>query len=209
MTTTVEIIREGFPHLSIDKQPGLPTYTIISEVHKELKTNVSSVHSNLGGGQHGLLGLTLQDSTYTTLTGVLFILPTNPGTVPIIPAGSSGPQISQSEHAHKEEIREWQETTRTDQALQQQLLSVFDEEYLWGLSNMYMGYVGLSTNIILQHLYDNYEIITTVDIENNDTIMKADYGTSQPIEFLFCQIETSVEFGETRHRPYDPKQVVS
>ena len=83
MPTTVETIREGFPYPSIDQQPGCPTYTIISEVHKKLKKNSASVHSNLGGGQHGLLGLTLQDRTYTTLTGVTFILPTNPGLFPI------------------------------------------------------------------------------------------------------------------------------
>ena len=100
MPTTVETIREGFPYPSIDQEPGCPTYVIISEVHKKLKTNSASVHSNLGGGQHGLLGLTLQDRTYTTLTGVPFILPTNPGTVHNIPAGSSGPQISQFERRY-------------------------------------------------------------------------------------------------------------
>ena len=73
MPTTVETIREGFPYLSIDQQPGCPTYAIISEVHKKLKTNSASVHFNLGGEQYGLLGLTLQDRTYTTLTEVPFI----------------------------------------------------------------------------------------------------------------------------------------
>ena len=113
-----------------------------------MKTNSASVHSNLGGGQHDLLSLTLQDGTYTTLTGVSCVLPTNPGTVPTIPAGSSGPQISQLERAHKEILREWQETTRADQALQQQLISIFDEEYLRGLSNIHMGYAGVSTKYI-------------------------------------------------------------
>ena len=94
MPTTVEKIREIYPYPLIDKQPGLPTYPIISEVHKKLKTNSASVHSNLGVGQHCLLGLTLQHRTYTTLTGIPFILPINPGTVPTIPAGSSSPQIS-------------------------------------------------------------------------------------------------------------------
>ena len=107
MSATVETIREGFPYPSIDKQPGYPTYAIISEVHKKLKTNSASVHSNLGGGQHSFLGLTLQAMTYTTLTGVPFILHTNPGTVLTIPAGSSSPQISQFERAHNEELREW------------------------------------------------------------------------------------------------------
>ena len=97
--------------------PVDPPLTIINEVYKKLKTNVASVYSNLGGGQHGIPVLTLHDSTYTTLTGVMFILPTNPGTVPTIPTGSSGPQISQLEHVNNEELREWQETIRADHAL--------------------------------------------------------------------------------------------
>ena len=141
MPTTVETIREGFPCPSIEKQPGLPTYAIINELYKKLKTNSASVHSNLGGTQHGLLGLTLQDRTYTPLTVVPFVLPMNPGTVPTIPAGSSGLQISQSERAHKQALREWQETTRADQVLLQKLISVFDKEYLWELDNIHMGYV--------------------------------------------------------------------
>ena len=193
MSTTVETIREGFPYPSIDKQPGCPTYAIISEVHKKLKTNLASVHSNPGGGQHGLLGLTLQDRTYTTLTGVPFILPTNLGTVPTIPAGSSGPQISQFECAYKEELRKWQETTRADQVCQQQVLSVSDEKYIRGLSNLHMGYVGVSTNTMFQHLYDNYGVITAFDIEDNDTTMRADYDPSQAIEVLFHQIETAAD----------------
>ena len=101
MPTTVGTIREGFPYSSINKQPGLPTYAIISEVHKKLKTHSASVRSNLGRGEHNLLGLTLQDRTYTTLTRVPFVLPTNIGTVPTILTGSSGPQISQLERAQK------------------------------------------------------------------------------------------------------------
>ena len=93
--------------------------------------------------------------------------------------------------------------------LQQQLLSVFDEEYLRGLSNLHMRYVGMSTNTMLQQLYDNYYVITAVDIEDNDTTMRADYDPSHPIEVLFHQIETVVEFSEAENHPYDPKQVVS
>ena len=74
---------------------------------------------------------------------------------------------------------------------------------------MQMGYVRVSTNTMLQHLYDSYGVITAVDIEDNDTKMRADYDPSQPIEVLFHQIETAVEFSEAGNRPYDQKQVVS
>ena len=62
---------------------------------------------------------------------------------------------------------------------------------------------------MIQHLYNNYGVITAVDIENNDTKLRAYYDPSQPIEVLFHQIKTAVEFTEAVNRPYDPKQVVS
>ena len=82
-----------------------------------------------------------------------------------------------------------QETTRTDQALQQQLIAFFDEEYLRGLCNMHTGYVGVTTKQILDHLYKNYGIFTAVDIEDNDTRMREPYNPTFPIETLFHQIE--------------------
>ena len=96
MPITVATVREGFPYLSIDTHPVLPTYANITEIHTKLK-NSASAHSNLGGEQHGLINLILQDSIYTTLIGLLFILPTKPGTVPDIPADNIDPQIVQLE----------------------------------------------------------------------------------------------------------------
>ena len=70
---------------------------------------------------------------------------------------------------------------------------------------MHMGCVGVSTSIMLQHLYDNYDIIIAVDIEDNATTMRADYDPCQSIEVLFHQIERAIEFAEAGHRSCDPK----
>ena len=83
--TTVEQIREGFHYPTLDRQPGLPSYNTINSVHILLKTNAVSVSSLLGGGQHGLLGLVLNDEIYLKLTSTDFIKPANPGTVATIP----------------------------------------------------------------------------------------------------------------------------
>ena len=110
---------------------------------------------------------------------------------------------------HKEQLREWQETTRTDQALQQQLIAVFNEEYLRGLHNMHTCYIGVTTIQILYHLYENYRIITAVDIEDNDTRMREPHNPTFPIGTLFHQIELAVEYATTGKKPYQEAQVVS
>jgi hypothetical protein len=75
--TSVESIREGFPFITTAKQPGLPTYAIITKVHLKLKANASSIVSELGGGAHGLLGLVLSPTTYAALTNAAFNAPIN------------------------------------------------------------------------------------------------------------------------------------
>ena len=74
---------------------------------------------------------------------------------------------------------------------------------------MHTGYVGVTTFQMLTHLYDNYGIITAVDIENNDEEMRTPYNPALPTESLFHQIEVVVVFSEAGNRPYEKYQVVS
>ena len=170
--STVEQIREGFHYPTLDRQPGLPSYNTINFVYTLLKPNVPSVPSQLGGGQYGLLGLILNSALYLNLINTGFIKSSYHGTVGIVATNSTGPQIDERVGNHKEKLGEWQETTRTDQALQQKLIAVFDEEYLRGLRNMHTGHVGVTTQQMLDYLYENYGVITAVDIDDNDIRMR-------------------------------------
>lgn len=106
-------------------------------------------------------------------------------------------------------LREWQKTTRTDQALQHQLIAVFDEDYLRGLRNMHTCYVGVTTQQILDHAYENYGVIIAVDIEDNGIKIREPYNPAFPIETLFHQIELAVECAIVGKRSYETAQVVS
>jgi hypothetical protein len=48
-----------FPMKDLTRIIGIPTYETLHVMHLELKTNSTSVHSNLGGGQFGHLGLVI------------------------------------------------------------------------------------------------------------------------------------------------------
>ena len=207
--TSVESIREGFLFITIAKQPGLPTYETIAEVHLKLKANAASVVSKLGGGAHGLLGLVLPPATYATLTNVVFNTPVNPGTTPNIEAGGTAVQIHEIVRQHKENLRVWREYNATDKALQQQLINTFDEPYIQGLRDRHTSYNNVSAMRILTHLYTTYDVITPIDIEDNCAKMRAPFDPTQPIGLLFDQIETAVEFADAGNRPYNPDQVVS
>ena len=65
----------------------------------KLNSNAASIQSNLGCGTLGLIQLTLSPAVYNTLSSISFIVPVNPGSVPIILANSTGAQITELRYA--------------------------------------------------------------------------------------------------------------
>ena len=106
---SVESYIESFPHSTIPKQLGESTRDKIHAVHELLSSNASSIKSIRGGGQHGLLIITQEPDTYHTLTGHVFMEPTNPGPNSVIPGGIRAPQVEAIKTAHKEALREYKE----------------------------------------------------------------------------------------------------
>ena len=207
--TTIEAVKENFPHPHIPAQPGMPTYEVISAVHRKLKANAASVSSTLGGGIHGLLGLTILPATYQTITGHAFVAPFNPGALPNIAPEATQAQIGEAVRQHKERLKIWKEYNITDQALKNQLLSTFDEVYLKGLRNRHVGYQNVTARDMIQHLYTNYGVITPADLDDNDARMREPFDASKPIEELFEQIEDATDYADAAGAPYNNSQVIS
>ena len=58
------------------------TRIALIDLHRLVSRNAASVASNLGGGRHRHLVLTITDEEYTTQTGYVFVPPHNPGDYP-------------------------------------------------------------------------------------------------------------------------------
>ena len=94
MPTFIDKIVDGFTSPTIPPIVGTPTYNTITEVNLKLNSNSASVQSNLGCGTLGLLQLTVSPAIYNTVLSTTFIVPVNPGSVPIILANATGAQIN-------------------------------------------------------------------------------------------------------------------
>ena len=95
MPTAIDKIVDGFPFPTIPPIVGNPTYNTITEVNLKLNSNSASVQSNLGCGTLGLLQLTVSPAVYNTLLSTAFIVPVNPGYVPIISVNSTSAKITE------------------------------------------------------------------------------------------------------------------
>ena len=124
MPTVIGKIVDGFPFPKIPLIVGTPTYNTIAEVNLKINSNPTSVQSNLGCCTLGLLQLTVSPAVYSILYFIPFIVPVNPGSVPIIPANSTGAQITELRYYFDTASALFNEYNCTDKALQQILLSI-------------------------------------------------------------------------------------
>ena len=62
---------------------GIPTYETLHLIHNKIKASEMAVHSNIGGGKHGYLGLVVSLTAYALLTKNPFVCQIHPGKLSI------------------------------------------------------------------------------------------------------------------------------
>jgi hypothetical protein len=202
-------ISDNFPHKTIPPIVGQPTYEAIKDLHLKLNENAVKVHSNLGDGLLGYLGVTLTPAIYDTLSAQPFVIPPNPGPAPVIPANATGPQIANIRTLFLEHFAAFKKYMDVCNSISSIILEVIDPVYLATLRLPYVG-VGTRTPLeLLAHLYTNYAKITSADLDDNDRAMKQPCDVNQPIEVLYQQIEDAIEFAAAGQTPYSPAQVLN
>ena len=148
----------------LTKIHGEPTYDDLQNLHKQLKTNATSVPSNLGGGAHGHLGLILSAAEYAIVVpNSPFVRPAHLGSLTIAPNTLHHVAATQKE-IHEEALRVFNEVLGVETALWQQLVAAIDKTYLSAIRNSQLNAINMSVHDILsQHLYPMYG---NIDPEN-------------------------------------------
>ena len=84
--TTVPNYRETlFEHTDLSPIHGEPSYESLRVLTNQLKANARSIHTTLGGGQHGHLGLVLTPAQYAILSPTPYVRQARPPPL-VIPA---------------------------------------------------------------------------------------------------------------------------
>ena len=77
MSSKTDYCNEIFPCPYPPKCSSILTYKEVKDLYKMIKRNAASIRSNLGGGNHGLLGLVLSANDYAAIPNTApFTLPT-------------------------------------------------------------------------------------------------------------------------------------
>jgi hypothetical protein len=72
-----------------------------------------------------------------------------------------------------------------------------------------VGYANISARDMLEHLFETYDNITTVDLEINFEHMHRAWDPQQPVETLFKKIQDCADYSEAVGVPIGPLQQIN
>ena len=88
-STNINYVETYFEYPTLTRIHGAPTYDTLKTLKDQLKANATSVTSDLGGGNHGHLGLVLDTLEYNNVSPVPYDRPLHPGNLTILPGTHS------------------------------------------------------------------------------------------------------------------------
>ena len=85
MPSNIDYAQTYFKYPTPTPITGEPTNKALKRLKNKLRVNASSVESDLGGGDHGYLGLVLTDAEYQNVSATTFQAPNFPAALQIDP----------------------------------------------------------------------------------------------------------------------------
>jgi hypothetical protein len=149
------------------------------------------------GGALGHLGIIISVATHATVRAENpWANPAPPGRYPEDIAAGTASKSSAAGHIWEENVNTLRTYCTVDQALKQQIITVFEPMYLDIFNDDMVGFANTSTREMLDHLFLTYGSIMTVDLEHKFENMRKAWDPQQPVETLFEQIQYCVDYVE-------------
>jgi hypothetical protein len=210
MSATSTNYHELFRHQDLTRIPGEPSFSSIKILAQELKANARSVYSNIGGANHGHLGLLLTAPEYhALLSPVPFVRPVYPDPLEI-PNGTVRLLADEMERNHKEKLRVFREVLGVENALKQQLIKAVEPAYLDAIHDPVT--YDLNRHVIdnVQFLMDTYGKVTPETLYDcYEEISNTVYNPAMPIDTIFNSIVELSELRNAANIPYSEQQKIT
>jgi hypothetical protein len=207
--STPDELIAGFPHSSLPKVTGEPTFEDLKVIWRQLNSNAVSVASYEGGGRHGHLGIIMAKEKYFALAVDVFPVPNNPGPSAAVVAGMTAAVIPETTRLHKEATQVYRTYHTVDQAIKKLIIESFNDAYLSALSEKIVGYTNCTSLQLLTRVLTYYAMIAPTELTQNYERLNAPYDPNQPIETLFQQIQDARAFAVAGGHPYGAAMIVN
>jgi hypothetical protein len=207
--STPDELIPGFPHSSLPKVTGDPTFEDLKVIRRLLNTNAMSVTSYEGGGRHGHLGMIMTNEEYFAIAVDIFPVPNSPGPSAAVVVGMTAAVIAETTRLHKEATQVYRTYHNFDQAIKKLIIESFDDAYLNALSDEIVGHANCTSLQLLTHLLTYYAMIAPTELTQNYERLNAPYDPKQAIEMLFQKIQDARAFAVAGVQPYGAAMIIN
>lgn len=188
---------------------GEPTYETLRTMTNQLKANARSVHTTLGGGLHGHLGLVLTQAQYTIFSNTPYDRPTRPPPL-VIPAYQLPHVVQTAQARHNEQVRLFNESNNVEQALKQQIIKAVDDTYLTPLRNRQTNTIDVTIPDILDYLFTNHGRVSPAMLhEEEKNVKEMIYDPTHPVDIIFNRLEDLLDLSVAAHADYSAPQLIN
>ena len=153
-----------------------------------IKANASSVISNLGGGQHGHLGLVVPDAEYNQITGYTYTKPTHPGQLKIKENTPLHKAIIMQE-SNNEKLNLFCEINAIESAIKSQIVTAINPMYFNELKNNSTATIEHTIARMVMHFFQQYGQVPYHQLQEELKVRNFVYNISDPPIIRFNAIE--------------------
>lgn len=174
-----------------------------------MRANASSVDSDLGGGDHGYLGLVLTEEEYERVApGNPFIAPRFPGRLEI-PRGTDTIDAMNMREEHKRELNLYRECREVEKALLRHITTAVEPKFIDFLKNEDTDLIEDDIPTVLAYLFSNHgKVPTSVVKEKEQEVLATPFVPSDHMVTIYRPIEQLKTLAEIAGIPYTETQIV-
>jgi len=188
---------------------GVPTHKTIKRLKLELRANGSSVETDLGGGNHGYLGLLCTDEEYAEIPHAQpFVPPNYPGPL-TIPSTATAMQAMQLREDHREAKRLYFECKNVEKALLRHIQDALEDKYIECMVDEYTNLISEDISTVLNYLMTTFGIVSSEEVAQKEAeVMSMTWIPSDPIILLARPLEQLKKLSLHAGVPYTDAQIL-
>ena len=193
-------IRDEIRKETVTKIHGQPTSHDLTNLEKEIISILANIPTMLGGGNYGHVGVIMDPTDYTTMTGgTAFVNPVNPG---IYPAGlavnAAAGTRARAEAEHKELINQFETFEGVRLGTKDLILEAVDNEFLSEIEHDTLGYLNVTPRQMIGHLLSRGGALDFADTRDLLAERDGEWNVTENPQLYFNRVEKAIK-GLTRN----------
>jgi hypothetical protein len=148
----------------------------------------------LGGGNHGHVGIIVEQARYLLMRGVIFTNPVNPGTYPANVSGKAAAGVqARAEAEHKEFVKEYKTFQGVIQATKDIIFKAANHKYLLEIEDKIFGFLNQMPNDMLVHLRNQGGALDFADTTTLLAERDREWDASKVPRIYFNRVEKAIQ----------------